>query len=141
MSQFQIKKQVTTNLIKLSKGVEYAFRCEASVYLGKEIPGKDGKPGMEPANMVDVTMFAPDAEAKACKDKAPGSTRTIILPTVAVSEMKRNYPDGVAGKCFLMTMKAPGDGKRYSMVDLAEIEDPAPRPASQTADTAPAKRK
>jgi hypothetical protein len=106
-------KAVTTNLIKLSKGATVYFRANSDIYKGKPI---EQGPVKEPPNLLDVTMLD------------TGEIGCIILPTVAHKELMQAYPAGVKGKCFELTLIAPGDGKRYNLARIAEIMDPEPSP-------------
>lgn len=120
----KILKNVTVPLLKLKKGQPYYVRFVSELYKGKEIPGPAGADG------TPVQKNAPMMARVNNLEDETGEVYEIIVPTVAYKELSENYASGVQGKCFALTISSAGDGKRYSLATIAEIEDPNPAPAA-----------
>lgn len=104
----KVKKRVTLQLFKIEKKKPYYFRMESAMAIGKAVANSQ----MEPATVVQVTNLV------------TGEIGQIICPSVLKKELSDAYPDdSYVGKCFELSIH-PVAGKRYSVPQITEIEDP-----------------
>jgi hypothetical protein len=125
--KFKVAKKVTHQQIKLEPGVEYAFRLESAIYLGKENTRKPdirelkhGEPAAEkqtPPHLLHVVQLD------------TGEEGVIVCPSVLVSELEENYPESTegagdwdyVGRYFQITILGKKAGKRYHTVSITEL--------------------
>lgn len=109
-SLFKTKKRVTVPLLKQRVGLPIAV-----VFL---TPMRESKP-------IAKSQIKEPATISTVFNLADGHVYDIIINTVTRSEINTAYPDnGYVGKGFLIEMHTAGEGKRYHLVDIQEIEIP-----------------
>jgi hypothetical protein len=107
--QKKVIRAVTKQHITMQKGREYYLGFLSHIYQGEAIEHAS-QAGKQPPMMADVI------------DLETGEAGCIILVTVAVKELVKHYPEGVAGRSFALTIIAPRDGKSYNTVNVQEID-------------------
>lgn len=113
-----IKKRITMEHFKLGRTPQY-FRMEGKMHQGEEIKNSNKQPPW----LIEVSNLE------------TGEIGQIIAPKILESELNKHYPkDTYVGKCFALSITPPVEGgKKYNLVNITEIEDPAPVEAKKAA--------
>ena len=120
--KFKVKKHVTLPLLKMEADKPCFVTILEPIYKAKAIaPGRkaaDGKPQMEPPELMNVTNLE------------NGHEYQMIVNTVLGSNLRDAYPnDTYVGKSFLLERRQIA-GKRYASFDITEIELATEAPAT-----------
>lgn len=114
---FKKVKNVTLPLIKLENKREYFLRFDGAMHQGKTVDDKK-----EPPIMAEVT------------DMETGEQGLIILGQVLRENLKAAYPeDSYVGKIFSIEKSAPEGARKYSLWNIAEVEEEADSAAAKPA--------
>lgn len=104
---FKMKRLVTLPLLKHAAGETRFIQIETAFYVGKQVDEKKGAATL--CTVIDLTT---------------GEEMTYIVAAVLQKNLEEQYPkDGYVGKSFAVAKYAPPDGKRYSLFNIAEIEE------------------
>jgi hypothetical protein len=131
--KFAIKKHVTLPLLKLNdSGVPiYAFFTGA-IFKAKvnEVEAKKYVKDLAVWEASDKTEPAPTVpnppELAHVIDMETGEVAQIIVNAILKTELVDTYPNGTyVGKGFEIKKFKPTGGKRYAMIQIAEVEVPA----------------
>src|SRR5690242_19744057 len=104
---YKMKRLVTLPLLKHEAGQTRMLRIEVPFYVGKSVDEKKG-----PATLTTVINLE------------TGEEMTYIVSAVLQKNLEEQYPDAkYVGKSFAVAKYAPPEGKRYSLFNIAEIEE------------------
>jgi hypothetical protein len=112
--EYKTKKVLTRPVLKFAEGVAHYVKIIAAMYVGKDMPAKEGENKKDPATLMDVVNLEDGEEC------------VIVVNAVVKSVLTESYPsDGYVGKFFAITKQARAAGKQYNAFNVVEIEDPA----------------
>jgi hypothetical protein len=123
-------RSITRPQIKIVDEVEYYFRFDSAMYLGKEIVATEGRKPMEAPTLINVVQLD------------TGEEGVVILHKIVSDTLKEKYPnDGYVGKCFAITIHKL-QTKRYKAASITEIAIGNAKPESAgAAETSKAAKK
>lgn len=105
-----IARRVTVPTLTQKGDEVIAFTVKGPMYMGKEIPGKDGKPAMAAATLVPVIDLNTDIE------------KVYVVPTVLKSQWEQEYTgNSYVGKSFMCQKLPVETGKRHRNMNIVEI--------------------